>query len=778
MTMQKHSDPMDARLQAALDAQDWALLTRLCRQALRKNGRHHKAHRLLGFALSQTGDIDPALQAFRQAAALWPQDAELLINYANTLLTQGRNVEALPLLERVVALRPHHSTCWAKLAQCCYTMTLNQKGFDASQKALAHAKTLGEELDALTQSAVHRRELGQVREAVQDCERAIALAPQAAHSYTNALLFMLADPHSQASELQRLARVFSDNFESPLLEQWPKFEDKDRNPWRRLRVGFISPDFRNHAVMYFAEGLLAGLDRQQFEVIAFYNYPVEDHVTTRVQCHADRFIKISGKTPEQQAQAIRDADIDIAIDLAGHTGGNTLLALARKPAPVQLSTIGYPGTTGLRAIDWWVSDAVTDPATAPQWYTERLYRLPTRWACYRPMIRNPLWRYQPAYQVRPTPALANGYITFGSCNNLGKLTDEVLALWGRLLQAVPHSRLLIEGKNLDIETTERAYRQHCADLGIDPERLELVAMDNRNQYLTYHRIDIALDPFPLVGGTSTNDLLWMGVPVVTLNGDTLRNRMGVGILAHMGCHNWVARDQDEYLGIAAALASDVTALNQLRQVLRQEVEASAVMREDVFVQEFGNALRSMWLHWLTKTEHPDWTQAQVDAQVQAMLDQAPPQPDHQEFLVGVAPGERVPLSIAYQRLQKMLDTAKTRHMPLAGAEGASDLLANRHWAQATELAERILCAKPHDAMALTVLAEIENAHGHLDFGRVYLKEALQSLGEREPAQVLLERTRQYVQAAQDYLGEPQCPIGAASALVRNDSPVNVETLVT
>ena len=202
------------------------------------------------------------------------------------------------------------------------------------------------------------------------------------------------------------------------------------------------------------------------------------------------------------------------------------------------------------------------------------------------------------------------------------------------------------------------------------------------------------------------------------------------------------------------------------------------MREDVFVQEFGNALRSMWLHWLTKTEHPDWTQAQVDAQVQAMLDQAPPQPDHQEFLVGVAPGERVPLSIAYQRLQKMLDTAKTRHMPLAGAEGASDLLANRHWAQATELAERILCAKPHDAMALTVLAEIENAHGHLDFGRVYLKEALQSLGEREPAQVLLERTRQYVQAAQDYLGEPQCPIGAASALVRNDSPVNVETLVT
>lgn len=775
--MQKRPDPMDARLQAALDAQDWPLLTRLCRQTLRKNGRHHKAHRLLGYALSQMGEIDPALQAFRQATVLWPQDAELLINYANVLLSQGRNLDALPLLEKVVGLRPDHSTCWARLAQCCYTITLNQKGFDASQRALACAKSVGEQVDALTQSAVHRRELGQVREAVQDCERAIALAPHAAHSYTNALLFMLADPHSQASELQRMARVFSNNFERPLLDQWPQFQAKDRAPWRRLRIGFISPDFRNHAVMYFAEGLLAGLDRQQFEVVAFYNYPAEDHVTTRVQCHADRFIKISGKTPEQQAKAIRDADIDIAIDLAGHTGGNALLALAHKPAPVQLSTIGYPGTTGLRAIDWWISDAVTDPADAPQWYTERLYRLPTRWACYRPMIRNPLWRYQPAYQVRPTPALTNGHITFGSCNNLGKLTDEVLTLWGRLLQAVPQSRLLIEGKNLDIEATERAYRQHCADLGIDPERLELVAMDSRNQYLTYHRIDIALDPFPLVGGTSTNDLLWMGVPVVTLNGNTLRNRMGVGILAHMGRHGWIARDQDEYLAIATALACDVPALNQLRLGLRQEVEASAVMREDVFVQAFGDALRGMWLDWLVRTEHPDWTQMQVDSQVQAMFAHAPHPTEHQEFLVGTAPGERVPLSVAYQRLQKLLDAAKTKHMPLAGSEGASDVLANRHWAQATELAERILCAKPHDAMALTVLAEIENAHGHLDFGRVYLKEALQSLGEREAPGVLLDRTRRYVQDAQDHLGEPHCTPGANAQPLEDVRNAKDEALV-
>lgn len=771
------SDPMTPRLQSAMASADWPLLVRLCRQALRKNSLHLMAHRLLGFALHRKLDTEGALAAYSQSAALLPRDAELLINYANVLLELGRHQQALKLLEKVVLLRPDHSACWSKLAQSCYALGLHQKGFDASQRALDCATDNTLRVAALTQSAIHRRELGQVRQAVEDCEEAIRLSPYDPAGHTNRMLFMLADPSSSATDMLEGAKTYAQTFEDPVRTTWSDFARVSRDPWRKLRVGFISPDFRNHAVMYFAEGLLAGLDREQFEVVAFYTSPAEDYVTTRVQCHADRFIKINGKTAAQQAQAIRDAEIDIAIDLAGHTGGNALLALAHKPAPVQLSTIGYPGTTGLRSIDWWISDAMTDPANAQQWYTERLYRLPTRWACYRPMIRNPLWRYQPAYQVRPTPALTTGYITFGSCNNLGKLTNEVLALWGRLLQAVPNARLLIEGKNFNIEATERAYRLHCADLGIDPERLELMAQDSRNQYLTYHRIDIALDPFPLVGGTSTNDLLWMGVPVVTLNGNTLRNRMGVGILAHMGRHEWIARSQEEYLTIAAALASDVVALNQLRQTLRQEVEASAVMREDVFVQEFGKALRSMWLHWLVRAEYPDWAQPQVDSKVRAMLAQAPKLPERHEFLVGISVGERVPLSVAYQRLQEALDAAKTKHNPLADSEGASDMLASTHWARATALAELILCAKPHDAMALTVLAEIENAHGHLEFGRVYLKEALQSLGEREPAQVLLERTRQYVQAAHDYLGEPQCSVGAAPALVRNDSSVNVETLV-
>ncbi|WP_099729178.1 MULTISPECIES: tetratricopeptide repeat protein [unclassified Acidovorax] len=743
-------DPMTPRLQSAMASADWSLLVRLCRQALRKNSRHLTAHRLLGFALHRKQDTEGAIAAYRQGAALLPQDAELLINYANVLLELARHQPALALLETVVQLRPNHSVCWSKLAQSCYALGLHQKGFDASQRALESATDNTQRVAALTQSAIHRRELGEVRQAVMDCEEAIRLSPFDPAGHTNRMLFMLADPSYGAKDMLEGAKTYAKTFEDPVRATWPDFAQLVRDPWRKLRVGFISPDFRHHAVMYFIEGLFTQLDRSQFEVFAFYLYPSEDTATERIRCHADHFIRLDGKTAREQAVAIQTEGIDVLIDLAGHTGHNGLLAMVHKPAPVQVSTIGYPGTTGLSAMDWWISDDVTDPPGADRFYVERLYRLPTRWTCYRPMSRNPLWRYQPAYQVTPTPALAKGYITFGSCNNLGKLTDEVLTLWGRILEAVPNARLLIEGKNLGNADTALSYRERCARLGVDTERLILVALDGGNQYLTYHRIDIALDPFPLVGGTTSNDLLWMGVPLVTMDGDSLRSRMGVGSLAYLGRNEWIARDQDEYLRIAANLASDVDVLNQTRLGLREETESSVLMREDVFVAEFGHALRKMWMHWLAESAHPDWTAKQVDVQVNEWLRKRPADREPStEFHVGVAPGERIPLRLAYERLQTLLDKAKQGLQPTAGVP--SNVLSNPNWQATTALAERILCAKPHDPVALTVLAEIENAHGHLEFGRVYLEQAIRSLADPEPAEQLLARTREYVKQALEHL---------------------------
>lgn len=719
----------EPRIRAAFAANDWLLLTRLCRQALRKNGRNLTAHRLLGFALNKQREFSAALKAYRQAAVMWPEDAELLINYANVLIEQAQNSDALPFLEKVCKLRPKKAICWLKLAECCYLLNLHNKGFDASQTAAALAETLEDRTAALMQSAIHRRELGQVREAVEDCEAAIALRPDDPGNYTNKLLFMLADPQVDAAQLSTAARQYGAVFEPPLRAEWPSFSEHQGLPWRRLKVGFLSPDFRAHSVMYFVEGLLAQLDRRQFEVYAFHLFPRDDRVTERVQKHVDHFVRLSGLRPVQQAKAIREHRIDILIDLAGHTGHNGLLAMAHKAAPVQVSWLGFPATTGLSAVDYKFTDGVTDPPDAQANYSERLYRLPVFFSCYRPMSRNPLWRYQPRYQVRQTPAIHSGFVTFGSCNNLGKLTDEVLALWGKLLREVPGSRLLIEGKNLDQPDFAERYRQRCSSAGLDTDRLDLVALEGENQYLTYHRIDIALDSFPLNGGTTTFDVLWMGVPIVCMVGDSFKSRMGTGILNYLDRAEWLASTQDEYVRIACDLASDVQALNTLRLGLRAEMEESALMREDIFNHHFGEGLRVMWLQWLANAVHPNNSETQQQA-VQSWLEHVPQEWSHPPVPeVGLKTGHRISLADAHQRLQNMVEKAKASS--LISSDGAAPTeITTRAWVAVTEFAEIVLNAVPQDAVALACLAEVEHAHGHTEFAVTYLNYATASLGRQ------------------------------------------------
>jgi protein O-GlcNAc transferase len=718
-------DAATQNIQAALAAHDWPTLERLCCSTLHKNPTHLAAHRMLGFALYEQKKSDAALEAFATAEKHHPKDAELLLNYANVLLKQARSYDALPLLERVCALRPQHALAWIKLAQCCYDAQLNEKGFAAAEKGASLAKTVEEQMTALTQKAIHRRELGQVHEAVQDSEAAIALVPHNTANHTNRLLFMLADPLVTPTQVAQAAREFAAVFEPPLKHQWPQFESLHRAPWRKLKVGFASPDFRMHAVMYSVEGLLAQLDRRQFEVYAFYLFPKDDFITTRVERHADHFVRLGNcANATEQAHIIRSHGIDILIDLAGHTGYNGLLAMAHRAAPVQVSWLGYPSTTGLESMDYKLSDDITDPPNAQDLYSESLYRLPTFFATYRPMSRNPLWRYQPAYLVRPTPALANGYITFGSCNNLGKLTDSVLTLWGQLLESIPTARLLIEGKNLDKLEFAKEYRAKCVRLGIDNERLELVPLDIANQYLTYHRIDIALDPFPLTGGTTTFDLLWMAVPMVTMEGDSYKSRMGVGMLTHLGRSNWIAKNPDEYLQIARTLASDVPALNTTRLGLRQEMEQSVLMREDLYNHHFGEALRAMWLQWLAQGDHPNAPHAQVHAMEQWIGEFPPEWNTPPELGVGLEPGLRVTLAQAHDRLQTAVDAAKAA-LPVAA--DSNGMIHNPLWVNVTELAETVLCAVPNDPVALACLAEVEMAHGHSQFAVTYLRYAQQAL---------------------------------------------------
>lgn len=711
--------------QAAIDAADWDRLEQHCLLRLKKKPRDHLAHHHLCLALIKSGRRQEAVKRYQVALRLWPNDAEFLINCANQLIVLDRIDEALPMVVAACQARPNHGYPWAILAQVHYRLCNYEQGLSAANNAFNAASSREELVAALTQRSIHRRELGQIKEAVLDAEAAIGLAPTDMANHVNRMLFMLADPSRNIQDVARAAREFALIAESPYLGHWPTFAHLRRDPWRRLRIAFISGDFRSHSVMYFVEGLLAQLDRRQFEVYAFYLHEFEDEVTQRVRAHVDVFTKVAATDVDAQSQTIRENNIDIAIDLAGHTGHSGIMALARKVAPIQISWLGFPATTGLQAVDYKFSDDITDPENADVQYSETLYRLPTFFCCYRPLIRNPLYRYQPAYQVAPTPALRNGYITFGSSNNLGKLTDEVLRTWGSILQKVPGARLLIEGKNLENENIALRYKARCEKLGIDANRLDLLGLNTANQYLTYHQVDIALDPFPLTGGTTSFDVIWMGVPLVSLEGDCFKSRISTGILSKLNHTEWLARSIDEYVDIACRLAADHVQLNALRQHLRTEMEHSVLMREDIFCQHYGEGLRAMWLKWLAQDEFPD----NVTAQEQLMHSWLPNMPAEwqspSEPWVGVEPGRRIPLSEAHATLESLLKAAQSEGMPPNWR--ADGQISSQAWADVTNFATTILNALPHDPVALAVLAEVEHAHGHTAFALTYLQYAQAAL---------------------------------------------------
>lgn len=714
--------PAEPALQSAFKAHEWQKLIGICKRLLRKTPTHQWAHRYLGFALHKLQRDDDAIKAFDQALAYWPHDAEILFNRAQTLMDMGEN--ATPDIEQVIQYQPDSCLAHLKLSQCLYRFQDHSRGFEVAKRCLELAETSEEKCSAYIQLAIHRRELGEIRESVRDCEAAIEAAPDELTAHTNRLLFMLSLPEISAHDILKAAETFAKSAETPQIPSWPQHNAKNKLPWQHIRIGLISPDFRNHSVMYFVEGILSQLDRRQFTLIGLQLNSGRDGITDRVRRHCDEYIELANRPFQEAKQLITAARLDFLIDLAGHTGNNGLLLVAAKLAPIQVSWLGYPATTGLKSVDFKFTDEITDPTGADDQYTERLFRMQTLFCCYRPHIRNPLWRYQPTFEVSTTPALKNGYITFGSCNNLGKLTDEVLALWGKLLQAVPSAHLLIEGKNLDQLEFRTAYLNRCAQLGIPPNRLELVALEPRNQYLTYHRIDIALDPFPLTGGTTTFDLLWMGLPLVSMVGDSFKSRLSTGILAYLGKTEWLAQTPEEYLGIATRLADDVEALNTLRLTQRDLVEQSPLMNEAAFNREFGNGLRAMWIEWLAKQHHPDSPEQQAAWMDQALQEMPPEWHGPAPMGVGLKTGHRVSRAEAHAMLNTALEKAK-KVLP------DQEVLTQAKWREVTELAETVLCAIPHDPVALSCLAEVEQAHGHTEFAVTYLKYALKAMKAME-----------------------------------------------
>jgi predicted O-linked N-acetylglucosamine transferase (SPINDLY family) len=486
--------------------------------------------------------------SYRRALQLKPDYAEAHNNLGIALRLQGALEEAVASYRRALQLKPDY--------------------------AEAHSN-LGNSL----------KDQGQLDEAVACYRRAIECGLCAAHS--NLVYALSFCPGCNAATIYDELGRWSQQHAEPLAK-FIQTHANDRSPDRRLRVGYVSPDFYNHVQSFFTMPLLSSHDHQNFEIFCYADVARPDSITARLRGYADVWRNIAGLTDEQVAQLVRQDQIDILVDLTLHMERNHLLVFARKPAPVQVCWLAYPGSTGLSTIDYRLTDPYLDPpGLDDQWYSEESIRLPDCFWCYDPLTGQP--------GVNTLPALEKGYITFGSLNNFCKVNAPVLKLWAQVVKAVDRSRLVVLAR-------EGAHRQHTLNRleqeGITPDRVTFVGFHPRLEYLQlYHHIDIGLDMFPYNGHTTSLDAFWMGVPVVTITGQTAVGRAGLCLLKNLGLPEMIADNPEQFVRIAAELAADLPRLNTLRAALRNRLENSPLMDAPRFARSVEAAYRSMWQRW-------------------------------------------------------------------------------------------------------------------------------------------------------------------------------------
>ena len=561
------------------------------RRAIQLRPQFPQAHNNLGRALSVLDRMDDAIASFRLAVEQAPHFPEAWYGFGWSLLNRHHWGEAAFALRRAVELKPTLPAC-LDLAVACGAVENMDGALDALRQAVALDPTSAE---AFHQLAVSLRWSGQLDGAIAASRRAVELDPSHAAAHSGLLYALLTHDRTPVAETFAEHVAWGQRHADP-VERLPKPVDdlglvdallKPQSPGtpRRLRVGYVSNSFRRSAIMAFIAPILAAHDPDAVEVICYSDTQNPDAATAAARRSVQLWRRTAPLTDAQLAQQIRDDRIDVLVELTGHLGNGRLLALARRPAPVQVSYLGYQGTTGVSAVDYVLTDDAADPPGAEMLYVEQPWRLPRPFFCWQPPPEAPA--------VGPLPLLRAGHVTFGCLNAVAKATPAAVALWSRVLLAVPDARLIM--MTTQCRATDERLRAGFAAAGVPPARVRFVGRADPAEYLErYNAIDLALDPVPFVGHTTTCDAAWMGVPTVTLAGDCYAHRYGSSVLRAIGLPDLVATDDDGYVRRAAALAHDAPRLSHLRATLRSAVETSPIMDVNGFTRDLEAAYRQMW----------------------------------------------------------------------------------------------------------------------------------------------------------------------------------------
>jgi predicted O-linked N-acetylglucosamine transferase (SPINDLY family) len=553
------------------------------RRAVASKPDYARAYYNLAIAAFRQGDLDEAIEAYRSALAADPALVEAHVNLGYLLSVQSRYDEAIRHYEQALALKPELAEILCNLGYAHYQQYRPDEAAACYRQALALNPDLADAAAKLVTALLAQGDHAEARRRLPELLAMKAIPAEACSSLLCALLYSTDCP---PATLYAAHRGYAARIETPLIPLWRQ-HGNTRDPERRLNIGYVSPDLRIHSVTRFLEPILAHHDKGQVEVYCYHSHELQDEVSVRLAGYTDHWIPCKMMSDDELAMRVRSDGIDILVDLAGHTAGNRLPVFARKPAPVQVTYLGYAATTGLSAMDWRLVTAATDPPGAETWHSERLYCLPRSLWCYRP----------PASAVSlQAPVQRNGYITFGSMNNIAKASPAAMALWGRILHALPGARLLMT--NVPAGSIRRRILERLAAQGVAPERIVLHGKLPGPDFLqALGEIDIALDTFPYAGTTTTCEALWLGVPVVSLRGETSVARSGHALLQTLGLEDLAARDEDDYLHIALSLAGDLPRLCELRVSLRRRFMDSPLRDEPGMAQDIESAYRHMWRAW-------------------------------------------------------------------------------------------------------------------------------------------------------------------------------------
>jgi predicted O-linked N-acetylglucosamine transferase (SPINDLY family) len=550
--------------------------------------KHPDTLNALGVVLKDLGRREEAIACWREVLRQQPAYATAHNNLGVLFRLMRRPLQAVEHLREAVRLEPHDAMAAANLAHAL--IDLGQIGeAEGIARAILQREPANAEGHLMLGFALVYE--GRVEEAVESFLEAHRFAPQSALVISNTLFASLYSGQRSAADILQLHRDLAARIApaAPLRTQWRI----SREPDRRLKIGYLSPDLRGHPVTTFFEPVLAHHDTREFEIHCYSTTNAPDASTERLRSRAAVWLDCHALTDGRLAAQIEEDAIDILVDLAGHTAQNRAPVLRCKPAPVQVLYIGYPSTGGLPETDYLIADRHVCPPQAERFYTERIARLDGSYWCYRPA--------DPAPEVGPPPMVRNGYVTFGSFNALQKMSDGTVEAWVQILEAVPDAHLLLKSLAFADESTRRTVQGRFAAAGIEPARVEVLPPSDHTAFLAeYRRVDIALDPYPYNGGTTSCDALWMGVPLVTLAGERFCARMGLSVLENIGLQELVAHAVPDYVRIAVELARDAPRVATLRETLRPRMAASPLCDGARVARELEDAYRIMWRTWTEK----------------------------------------------------------------------------------------------------------------------------------------------------------------------------------